>query len=48
MKSNKSSKNPPKYRGDVSEELSKLMKLINAQSKRISTLEDKIKSESKT
>jgi len=45
---NKSSKNPPKYRGgDVSEELSKLMKLINAQNKRISALEDKLKSESK-
>ena len=44
---NKSSKNPPKRKGDTSEELSKLMKLLNAQNKRISALEDKLKLESK-
>ena len=44
---NKSSKNPPKRKGDASEELSKLMKLLNAQNKRISALEDKLKLESK-
>ena len=44
---NKTSKNPPRRKGDSSDDLSKLTKLINAQNKRISVLEDKLKSESK-